>query len=205
MKPHSRLLAASFLFAAACASPVAIGRTLDTRQVDLREFQHLQDVFRSKYTPRSVHDFENHGRVTVRDVSLDGFPGHSYVRCRFHYQNRTAKPVVQAWISLDVLDKDGRVVSTQSCHCVMPTATAIERGLYYSDELRTPTYDAHLHPDWSWQIRCVADQQVEDEPLNPPAPGYLPQNIPPMWIKDRNFPYYEERAQRIEALNQQSR
>jgi hypothetical protein len=159
---------------------------------DLHRFQQLQGVFRSQYSGKHVFDFEGHGRVTVREISLDGFPGHSYVRCRFHYQNRTAKPVVQSWISLDVLDADGRVVSTQSCHMVMPTSTAIDRGAYYSDELRTPTYDAHLQPGWKWQIRCQADLQEPEEPLDPPVvevPERTLYDATPFFIKDRNWPY----------------
>lgn len=189
MQSHRSRLAVLFLFAGACASPVVNGRPVDSRLQDLREFQLVQEVFRTQYTGRHVYDFEGHGRVTVREISLDGFPGHTYVRCRFHYQNRTDKPVVQAWVSLDVLDGDGRVVGTQSCHCIVPTSTAIERGSYFSDELRTPTYGTHLKPGWTWRIRCVSDQQQAEEPLNPPAPGNYVREVAPMYIKDRNWPY----------------
>ncbi len=191
MKSHGNLLLASFLLLGACATPVTIAARRDQREMDLREFQLIQQVFRTQYTIPQTFDFEGHGRVTIRDVSLDGFPGNSYVRARFHYQNRTSKPVVQSWVSLDVLDKDGRVVSTQSAHCIVPTSSPIERGSYYSDELRTPTYLAHLEAGWSWRIRCVSDLQQEEEPLDPPAPGHYMREYPPMYIKDRNWPYLQ--------------
>ena len=183
------LVATTLLFAAACAGPVEMSRPRNVREDTLHEFQVMQGVFRSQYSGSHVFDFEGHGRVTVREISLDGFPGHSYVRCRFHYQNRTAKPVMQSWVSLDVLDADGRVASTQSCHMVMPTSTAIERGAYYSDELRTPTYGAHLQPGWTWRIRCESDLVQPEEPLNPPVPELKPRESTPFFIKDRNWPY----------------
>ncbi|MFY9345072.1 MAG: hypothetical protein WAT39_21455 [Planctomycetota bacterium] len=189
MKPARRLLLASLLLGSACATPTTNGRRSHQAELDLREFQMVQDVFRTEYTGKHEFDFEGHGRVTVREVSLDGFPGHSYVRCRFHYQNRTDKPVVQAWVSLDVLDKEGNVVATETSHCIVPTSTAIERGSYFSDELRTPTRGAHLEPGWSWRIRCLADAQQAEEPLNPPAPGHYVRQYAPMYIKDRNWPY----------------
>lgn len=184
------LAAAACLFAAACATPVELSRPRNVREDALHELQLLQGVFRTQYTGTHVFDFEGHGRVTIREISLDGFPGNTYVRCRFHYQNRTAKPVVQSWVSLDVIDADGRIVGTQSCHLVMPTSSAIDRGSYYSDELRTPTYDAHLQAGWSWRIRCQSDLQQPEEPLDPPVPEWQPrQSLPPFYIKDRNWPY----------------
>ena len=183
------LATAVCLFAAACATPVEMGPRRDAREDALRELQLLQGVFRTQYSGSHVFNFANHGRVTVREISLDGFPGNTYVRCRFHYQNRTDKPVMQSWVSLDIVDADGRVVGTQSCHMVMPTSTAIERGAYYSDELRTPTYDAHLQPGWSWRIRCHSDQVQADEPLDPPVPELKPRESTPFLIKDRNWPY----------------
>lgn len=184
------LVTAALLFAGACATPVELGRPRNVREDSLHEFQLLQQVFRTQYSGSHVFDFEGHGRVTVREISLDGFPGHTYVRCRFHYQNRTPKPVVQSWVSLDVLDADGRVVGTQSCHLVMPTATAIGRGAYYSDELRTPTYDAHLQPGWTWRIRCQSDLEQPEEPLSPPVPEWEPPRQPtPFFIRDPNWPY----------------
>lgn len=192
MNLRQLLPAVPFLLAAACATPVAIERPEHTLQAELREFQHAQMVFRSQNTGIIGFDFEGHGRVTVREVSLDGFPGKSYVRCRFHYQNRTAQPVSQAWVSLDVLDGNGMVVSTQAAHCLLPIAMPFERGTYYSDELRTPTYGAHLQPGWSWRVRCTADLELGDEPLAPPAPERTIRQSPPMIIKDRGwlFPSY---------------
>ena len=180
---------ASLLFAAACATTGDGGRPAHPFEFELRDFQERQEVFRSQNTGQFVFDFPNHGRVTVREITLDGFPGHTYVRCRFHYQNRTPKPVMQAFVSLDVLDGDGRMVSSQTCHLVFPTSSAIERGSYYSDELRTPTYSAHNQPGWKWRIRCRADLEEPEEPLDPPVEEPVYEPLPPMYIKDRNWPY----------------
>jgi len=148
-------------------------------------------VFREQNSGVHKFDFEGHGRVTVREITLDGFPGSTYLKCRFHYQNRTKKPVVQSWVSLDVLDAEGRIVSTQSCHLIVPVPIPIARGSYYSDELRTPTYDAHMKEGWSWRIRCVSDLEAEEEPLNPPVkqPAGVQNLPPPVIIKDRSKRY----------------
>jgi len=187
MNPRNHRPLAALLALAACATPVEIERPEHTLQVELREFQQAQRVFREHNIGSTVLDFPDHGRVTVREITLDGFPGHAYLRCRFHYQNRTPKPVVQAWVSLDVLDASGQIVSTQSCHCIVPVPIPIERGSYYSDELRTPTYNAHLKEGWSWRIRCVSDLEQDEEPLVPPAPDRTLRQSAPMFIKDRSF------------------
>ena len=185
MKPN-RLLTSLLLFTAACATPVDNGNLRQELEGELATLRHTQAVFRAENTGTHVFDFDGQGRVTVREISLDGFPGNTYVRCRFHYQNRTTRPIVQAWVSLDVLDARGRVVSTQTCCCIVPAPIPLARGSYYSDELRTPTYDVHLQPGWSWRVRCVADPVVEDEPLDPPVPERKPREVPPMTIKDRS-------------------
>jgi hypothetical protein len=178
MNPR-RTLASLPLLLVACATPVEIERPEHVLEAELREFQEIQRVFRAENIGTHTIDFEGHGRVTVREITLDGFPGSAYVRCRFHYQNRTAKPVVQSWVSLDVLDGEGRIVSSQSCHCIVPVPIPIARGSYYSDELRTPTYGTHLQEGWSWRIRCVADLEAEEEPLDPPAPERGRVKLPP--------------------------
>ncbi|MBL8736014.1 MAG: hypothetical protein JNL12_06250 [Planctomycetes bacterium] len=188
MNHRQNLVALLLLTAAGCASHGSAPAD-HPMHAELRVFQDAQRVFRSQNSGTHEFDFEGHGRVTVREITLDGFPGHTYLRCRFHYQNRTSQPVFQAFVSLDVLDPKGRIVSSQSCHCIVPTPMPLARGSYYSDELRTPTYDAHLQPGWSWQIRCHADPAVDDEPLNPPVPEGGVRQSPPMLIKDRNWPY----------------
>ncbi len=188
MNDRRRLVPLSLLLAAACATPAASGsngRPEHVLETDLRDFQVAQQVFREQNIPPIVFDFPVDGRVTVREVTLDGWPGSAYVRCRFHYQNRTDKPVVQTWVSLDVLDGSGRLVSSQACNCIIPVPMPIARGSYYSDELRTPTYDAHLQPGWSWRIRCNSVLEHEDEPLDPPVPERTVREYPPMQIKDR--------------------
>jgi hypothetical protein len=189
MLRHRHLAVGLFLLATACATTREPGVLPPSPTDDLREFQLLQSVFRTQYTGAHVLDFPGHGRVTVREISLDGFPGHSYVRCRFHYQNRTAAPVMQAWVSLDVLDAEGEVANSQTVRLVMPTSTAIARGSYFSEELRTPTNDAHLRPGWSWRLRCVSDAEQADEPLDPPVQEWQPRVYEPVIIKDRNWPY----------------
>ena len=186
MTPRLPPVALLSFLAAACATPVGTERPEHSLQLELREFQGLQQVFREQNTTPIDFDFPDDGRVTVREVSLDGWPGSAYVRCRFHYQNRTEKPVVQAWVSLDVLDAGGRLVSSQACNCVIPVPIPIARGSYYSDELRTPTYGAHLQPGWSWRVRCSAVLETEEEPLVPPVPERLRRQYPPMTIKDRS-------------------
>jgi len=189
MNRPRRLAAGLFLLAAACATTGKPYRTELAHEANLHEFQLLQSVFRTQYSGQHMVDFPGHGRVTVRDVSLDGFPGNTYVRCRFHYQNRTATPVVQAWVSLDVLDAEGEVAGTQTVRLVMPTSTAIARGSYFSEELRTPTNDAHLRLGWSWRLRCVSDAEQADEPLDPPVQEWQPRVHTPFFIKDRSWPY----------------
>lgn len=186
MNPRAFALLPLSLFAA-CAAPAPRPAASAAPQVqELRELQHIQDVFRAQYTTRQALDFDGHGRVTVLDVSLDGFPGNTYVRCRFQYQNRTAKPIVQAWVSLDVLDADGDPVDTRTACLILPTASPIARGSYYVDELRTPTLDAHLRPGWSWRLRCSAQVQAADEPLDPPAEEWTPRRTEPFVRSARN-------------------
>lgn len=187
MNPRRLVAVLPLWFAAACANPVEIERPEHVLEAELRHFQAIQQVFRAENIGVHTFDFEGHGRVTVREITLDGFPGSAYLRCRFHYQNRTTKPVVQSWVSLDVLDAEGRIVSTQACHCIVPIPMPIGRGAYYSDELRTPTYGAHLKEGWSWRIRCVADLETDEEPLDPPAPERGTVKLPaPVIIKDRS-------------------
>lgn len=182
-----RHLSLPLLLLSACASSVELERPEHALEAELRQFQQAQDVFRQQNTVPMEFNFQGHGRVTVRDITLDGFPGNSYLRCRFHYQNRTDKPVVQAFVTLDLVDAKDRVRSSQTCHCIVPYPIPLERGSYYSDELRTPTYDLHLEPGWGWRIRCVAELQQPDEPLDPPVPERTIRQVPTMWIKDRTI------------------
>jgi hypothetical protein len=187
MNAMRHLTSAAFLVVAACATPVADGSSAAARQLELREFQRAQQVFREENSGSFQFDFPGHGRVTVREITLDGFPGSTYLLCRFHYQNRTEQPVVQTWVSLDVLDAENNVAGSQTCHCIVPVPIPIAREAYYSDELRVDTGGVHLKPGWKWRIRCVSDLEQADEPLNPPVPER--QVLPPMQIKDRNWPY----------------
>lgn len=183
-----RRLCAAFplLLPVACATPVAIERPEHTLQSELRDFQTQQWVFREQNTTPQTFDFPGQGQVTVREVSLDGFPGSAYVRCRFHYENRTEKPVVQSWVSLDVLDPQGRLVASQASVCIVPHPVPIERGSFFADELRTQTFDIHLQPGWSWRIRCSSQLEEDEVPLHLPVePSGDPRIGTPLEIKDR--------------------
>ena len=184
----SRLFAIPVLLAAACQNQVHVEHPEHVLQVELREFQEAQQVFREQNMGVHQFDFEGHGRVTVREITLDGFPGNTYLKCRFHFQNRTTKPIVQSWVSLDVLDADGNIVETRSCHVIVPVPMPLARGSYYSDEIRTPTHNAHDQEGWSWRIRCVSDLEQEEEPLDPPLEDLPGERIlpAPVIIKNRN-------------------
>ncbi|MCK5941464.1 MAG: hypothetical protein KAI24_05795 [Planctomycetes bacterium] len=175
------------LMAAACATPVTVETRTHELEAELHAFQEAQRVFREKNMGTHQFDFAGHGRVTVREILLEGFPGNAYLKCRFHYQNRTEKPVVQSWVSLDVLDAEGRLVASQTCHLIVPVPMPIARGSYYADELRTLTYNVHLQDGWSWRIRCESDLEQEEEPLDPPVePPKGVHNLPaPVIIKNR--------------------
>jgi len=108
-------------------------------------------------------DFEGQGRVTARQLALDGYPGNTYVRCRFHYENNTGRAVLRALVSLDVLDPEGRMVASQVSVCIFPTPRAIYDGTFFADELRTQTHGVHLQPGWSWRITCKAEFMDEYE------------------------------------------
>lgn len=154
---------------AACATPSPGDGYAHSLELELYDLQTSQRVFREQNTVPQVFNFEGHGRVTVREITLDGFPGNTYLRCRFHYENRTKKPVVQSWVMLDVLNPKGELVSSQATVCIVPHPMPIGRGEFVMDELRTRTYGAHLEEGWAWRIRCVAELQEPVEPLDPPA------------------------------------
>jgi hypothetical protein len=135
MKLLRRRLPLACLAFAACASSIEVERPEHAAEAELRQFQQSQDLFRQQNTVPMVFDFAGHGRVTVREITMDGFPGNTYLRCRFHYQNRTDKPVVQAFVSLDIVDAENRVRSSQTCHCIIPFPEPMERGAWYAARL----------------------------------------------------------------------
>ena len=174
------------LLTAGCATHARPHSSEHHLEAELRSFQAAQQVFREQNIGVQKFDFSGHGRVTVREILLEGFPGGAYLKCRFHYQNRTSEPVVQSWVSLDVLDAQGNTVSSQSCHLVVPTPQPIARGSYYADELRTPTYNVHLQDGWSWLIRFDSELVEPEEPLDPPVQLQRPHNLrAPFVIRNR--------------------
>jgi hypothetical protein len=134
----------------------------------LVEFKQQQAEFNQRLELPKNYDFPGAGRVSVRQLSLDGYPGNTYVRCRFTYQNTTGKPVMHATVSLDVLNAAGKVVARQSSVCIVPVPVPLAEGSMFSDELRTRTLDAHLQPGWSWRITC---KPQFEEPEWEPAAG----------------------------------
>src|SRR5439155_23164711 len=94
----------------------------------MRELQGEQRRFAAATALPQVLDFPGQGRVTIRQLSLDGYPGNTYVRCRFHYQNNTGKPVLRSLVSLDVLDAEGRMVASQVSVLIFPSVRAIYEG-----------------------------------------------------------------------------
>jgi hypothetical protein len=149
----------------ACASPTnsSVSRTYPADQMaQMRDLKREQARFdAAKALPQKL-EFAGQGQITITQLSLDGFPDNVYVRARWHYQNNTGKPVVRAIVSLDVLDADSKVVSSTNAHCIFPTIQPIYEGTFYSDELRTNTHGAHLHPGWSWRMTCKAEYQDEE-------------------------------------------
>ena len=170
--------------ASACATRVATTRPVRSGEQEFLQLQVTQRVFREQNTVPQSFDFPGHGRVTVREITLDGFPGNTYLRCRFHYENRTDEPIVQAWVMLDVVAPNGRLVASQATACIMPIPMAVARGAYVADELRVQTHGVHLQPGWSWRIRCVAERYIDD-PLDPPVQESQWPPIPPLIIKNR--------------------
>lgn len=168
-----------------CATRSPEGNNAHELELELRQLQTTQRVFREQNTVPQVFNFPGHGRVTVREITLDGFPGNEYLRCRFHYENRTDKPVVQSWVMLDILNPAGQLVASQATVCIIPHPMAIKRGSFVMDELRALTRGAHLEPGWSWRIRCVAEQQQPVEPLDPPIEQDRWPVFPPIKIKNR--------------------
>lgn len=153
-----KFAALSVLLVAACQSSQdnVLGHYPELERA-LFQFQGEQQRFARANPVPQAFDFPGAGKVQVRDLSLDGYPGNSYVRCRFIYQNTTGQPVPRAWVSLDVLDAQGNMVASQVSVCIVPTASPIHVDRFFSDELRTQTLDAHLQPGWSWRITCRAE------------------------------------------------
>lgn len=152
------------LFSAACAVSAAEERTTYLEQVAaMHQLEAEQARFTATTVLPQVLDFPDQGRVTIRQLTLDGYPGNTYVRCRFHYENNTGRPVLRALVSLDVLDAEGRMVASKVSVCIFPTPRAIHAGTFFADELRTQTHDVHVQPGWSWRVTCKTEFMDEDD------------------------------------------
>ncbi len=137
----------------------------------MRDLEAAQRGFEAATQLPQRFDFEGHGRVQLTDLALDGYPGNTYVRARWHYQNTTGKPVICAHVGLDVLDADGNVVARKVSVCIFPTPRLLHDGTYFADELRTQTHGVHNHAGWSWRITCRAEFFDEDEAYQPVGEG----------------------------------
>lgn len=164
------LLAASLCFlSTACATGSGEepeGNAYPALLASMQNLQTEQKRFAAATQLPQTIDFGTDGRVVVRQLSLDGYPGNSYVRCRFHFQNNTGRPVVRSVISLDVLDSKGELVASQSSVCIFPTPRAIHDGTFFADELRTQTHGVHESAGWSWRLSCKTefDEDAEEGP-----------------------------------------
>lgn len=160
---HSAWLLTMTTLAASCStSPIELSAYPELHQAMLH-LQQEQVRFDAAKTVPSRLDFPGQGRITIRDVSLDGYPGNIYVRCRFHYENNTGRPVLRSLVSLDVLDAAGRMVASQVSVLIFPTPRAIYDGTFFSDELRTQTLGVQTQAGWTWRMTCRSEFMAEDE------------------------------------------
>ena len=153
------------LLAGACALPTYPSSAYPDLHQAMQDLQLEQDRFLASTPLPKKFDFPGNGQVTVRQVSLDGYPGNSYVRARWTYQNNTGRPVLRALVGLDVVDAEGRVVASKVSVCIFPSPRPIYDGTYYADELRTQTLGVHMQPGWSWRMTCRAEYLDEPQDL----------------------------------------
>jgi hypothetical protein len=156
------LIAVLSLFAAACNVPNDSMSAYPELKLAMRELEVEQHRFADSVRVPQKFEFPGHGQVTVRQLELEGYPGNTYVKCRWHYQNNTGRPVSRAFVALDVLDANGHVVCSQRCVCIFPSTRPIAEGTFYSDELRTSTRGVHVQSGWGWRITCTAEYLDEE-------------------------------------------
>lgn len=183
------LLCLSLVPLAGCANQDHAFSAYPELKQALSDFQVEQARFYAANPTPVTYEFADAGRVTVRDISLDGWPGSATVRARVAYQNTTGRPVVRAWVSLDVLDPEKHMVASKVTVMIVPIPVPIANGAYFADELTTQTLDAHLQPGWSWRITCRAEfEEYADPRFEAPArvnPGPIQRAPRPARIIDR--------------------
>ena len=153
------------LLAGACTVPSHPASAYPELNRALEDLQTEKQPLQASTPLPKKFDFPGNGRVTVRQVSLDGYPGNTYVRARWSYQNNTGRPVLRALVGLDVLDAEGRVVASKVSVCIFPSPRPIYNGTFYADELRTQTLDVHTQPGWSWRMTCRTEYLDEPEDM----------------------------------------
>ena len=120
--------------------------------------------------------FPGHGEITVGDWKLEGYPGNTYVRARFTYENTTGRQVDWVRVWLTVMDAEGVMVARQPTELFMPMDLPFNPGTLFADELRTPTLDVHRdRRGWQWALGCEA-VFTDGEPAvtNYPAGAWSP-------------------------------
>ena len=161
--PRPWLLLVLSLFVAACATSEPVISAYPELAQAMRDLEDEQKRFNTTLVLPKKFVFPGNGEVIVRDVSLDGYPGNTYVRARWSWQNTTGRPVVRSLVSLDVLDGQGHVVASKVSVCIFPAVRMLEDATYFTDELRTQTHGVHMQEGWSWRITCRSEFVDEDE------------------------------------------
>ena len=110
-------------------------------------------------------EFEGQGTVTVRHWELTGVPGDVYLTARVTYRNTTDHPVETAFVWLDVLDDQERVVGSAAARMVNPMGYPFWPGHSYTTVISAYTNDVHLDPaGWSWTVACEAPLETDPGP-----------------------------------------
>ena len=123
----------------------------------LEEWEVL-DGFKKKVNRDGVQPImqeqEGCGTMFVWNHRLSGGPGWEFLRASYTYKNTSDSnfDIVRVWI--DILDKEGRLVSREEDVLIHPLGFAMTPGDTWSDVLRVPTKGAHQKEGWSWRIGC---------------------------------------------------
>lgn len=130
--------------------------------------QQKAELWHLGFEPQEF-EFEGHGKVTVTNWSLTGWPGEVYVNADVRYENTTDQPVTHAIVWLEVLDANGNVVGSTAQRLFNPMGYSLWPGSFHSGAtLRAPTNGIHLDPaGWQWGVACTA--QHDDDPGTRPV------------------------------------
>lgn len=173
-RPHASRLAAGLPLAAVLALAVLPTACTTTRprpfEERLAEFmrpweelkRQKAELWRNGWDPQEFV-FEGQGTVTVRHWELTGVPGDVYLTARVTYTNTTEHPVETAFVWLDVLDSEERVVGSAAARMVNPMGYPFWPGHSYTTVISAFTNGVHLDPaGWNWTVACEAP--IETDP-----------------------------------------